>query len=156
MGAAFAILAAAQSGLNRIDGMATLARALEVDTPLLLLLTSSSCADCRFLATGFGEAASLAPRARFATAVEENDISTSFGVTGVPHVLIFRGDSVWELAADALAVAHRNRDNPSIRSWRLPASHKEARLFAESLAGRESDSSRSRSHQPTAVCCANR
>ena len=140
MGAALAILAAAQTALDRISDMRTLAGALEVnaDVPLLVLLTSSSCADCRFLATGFGEAASLAPRARFATAVEENDISTSFGVTGVPHVLIFRGDSVWELAADALAVAHRNRDNPSIRSWRLPASHKEARLFAESLAGRVS------------------
>ena len=77
--------------------MRTLAGALEVnaDVPLLLLLTSSACADCRFLATGFGEAAALAPRARFATAVEENDISTSFGATGVPHVLIFRGDSVW-------------------------------------------------------------
>ena len=140
MGAALGIVAAAQSALDRISDMRALASALEVnaDVPLLVLLTSSSCADCRFLATGFGEAAALAPRARFATAVEENDISTSFGVTGVPHVLIFRGDSVWELAADALAVAHRNRDNPSIRSWRLPQSHKEARLFAESLAGRVS------------------
>ena len=95
---AFAILAAA-SAVDRIDSMTTLARALEVDTPLLLLLTSSACADCRFLAMGFGEAASLAPRARFATVVEETDISTSFGVTSVPHVLIFRGDSVWELVA---------------------------------------------------------
>ena len=58
MGAAFAILAAA-SAVDRIDSMTTLARALEVDTPLLVLLTSSSCADCRFLAMGFGEAASL-------------------------------------------------------------------------------------------------
>ena len=72
MGAAFAILAAA-SAVDRIDSMTTLARALEVDTPLLLLLTSSACADCRFLAMGFGEAASLAPRARFATVLEEND-----------------------------------------------------------------------------------
>ena len=88
MGAALAILAAAQTALDRISDMRTLAGALEVnaDVPLLLLLTSSACADCRFLAMGFGEAASLAPRARFATAVEENDISTSFGVTGVPHV----------------------------------------------------------------------
>ena len=110
MGAAFAILAAAPSAVDRIDGMGSLTRALKVDTPLLVLLTSSACADCRFLATGFGEAAALAPRARFATVLEETDISTSFGVTSVPHVLIFRGDSVWELAADALAVAHRNRD----------------------------------------------
>ena len=53
--------------------MGSLTRALEVETPLLLLLTSSFCADCRFLATGFGEAAALAPRARFATVLEEND-----------------------------------------------------------------------------------
>ena len=59
MGAGFAILAAA-SAVDRIDDMTTLARALDVDTPLLVLLTSSACADCRFLAMGFGEAASLA------------------------------------------------------------------------------------------------
>ena len=44
MGAAFATLAAAQSAVNLIDGMGSLTRALEVETPLLLLLTSSSCA----------------------------------------------------------------------------------------------------------------
>ena len=65
MGALLGILAAVPSALDRIDGMGSLTRALEVETPLLLLLTSSSCADCRFLAMGFGEAASLAPRARF-------------------------------------------------------------------------------------------
>ena len=75
MGAAFAILAAAPFAVDRIDGMGSLTRALEVDTPLLVLLTSSACADCRFLAMGFGEAAALAPRARFATVLEENDMS---------------------------------------------------------------------------------
>ena len=54
MGAALAILAAAQTALDRISDMRTLAGALEVnaDVPLLVLLTSSACADCRFLAMG--------------------------------------------------------------------------------------------------------
>ena len=128
MGAALAILAAAQTALDRISDMRTLAGALEVnaDVPLLVLLTSSTCADCRFLAMGFGEAAVLAPRARFATVLEETDISTSFGVTSVPHVLIFRGDSVWELAADALAVAHHGERGAGHRRWLSWRRHREA------------------------------
>jgi len=88
MGAALAILAAAQTALDRISDMRTLAGALEVnaDVPLLVLLTSSACADCRFLAMGFGEAAVLAPRARFATVLEETDISTSFGTAPASRV----------------------------------------------------------------------
>ena len=60
MGALLGILGAVPSALDRIDGMGSLTRALEVETPLLLLLTSSACADCRFLrAVAAGASADL-------------------------------------------------------------------------------------------------